>query len=61
MLCVKLITVCYSHGLNLSQPDMQEAVQRMGPSAKPVLYVTSLLLFLISVNLILPVALDFNE
>ena len=54
---IKLISVSYTHGLRQTQPTMQQAIQKMGNSSQPLLYVTAVCTFIGSVGLILPDAL----
>ena len=57
ILGIKMLNVCYSHGLRQSQPTMQEAIQRMGEFSRPVHNATSVCTFLGAIGLLLPGAL----
>ena len=57
ILCIKLLTVVYTHGFRQSQPTMQEATQKMGSVAQPLLYSTAGITFFVSLGLIIPTAL----
>lgn len=54
ILGIKLITVSYTHGLRQSQLTMQEAIQKMGKSSRPLLYIVAVCTFIGTVGLILP-------
>jgi len=54
ILGIKLITVSYTHGLRQSQPTMQEAIQKMGNLAQPLLYIIVVCTFIGTIGLILP-------
>lgn len=57
LLGIKFITVSYTHGLRQSQPAMRQAIQRMGKSSQPWLYVTAVCTLIGSISLILPPAI----
>lgn len=54
ILGIKMLNVSYSHGLRHSQPEMQEAIQKMGGFSRPVLYAVSACTLIGTVGLILP-------
>ena len=56
LLSIKFISVSYSHALRQDKTQMQEAIQKMGSSARPFLFVIASLSFLCSLGLILPFA-----
>ena len=54
ILSIKLITVSYTHGLRQSQPAMQEAIQKLGKFAQPLLNIIAGCTFIGALGLILP-------
>ena len=58
LLSIKFISVSYSHAIRQDKTQMQEAIQKMGSSARPFLFVIASLSFLCSVGLILPFVLS---
>jgi hypothetical protein len=55
ILCIKFITVAYTHGLRRNHIEMEQAKAKLGSAAKPLLVLVALGSFLCSVSLILPV------
>jgi uncharacterized membrane protein YjjP (DUF1212 family) len=53
-----MISVSYSHGISLGKTEMQNAIEKMGSIAHPILFATALCLLFVSVNLILPIFLQ---
>ena len=60
ILGIKLLSVSYSHGLRLSQPTMQDAIQKMGGLARPLHYLIAICTFAGAIGLILPGVLGFS-
>ena len=58
ILSIKLLTTAFSHGLRHGQEKMAQGIQRMGPTGRPILTATSLILLLGSLSLVAPVVLD---
>ena len=56
LLSIKFISVSYSHALRQDKIQMQEAIQKMGSSARSFLFVIASFSFLCSLGLILPFA-----
>ncbi len=56
-LCVKLVTVAYTHGLRVNQPKIQQGVQKMGTVAIPLLTLVSICALLVGFGSVLPAAL----
>ena len=56
VLCLKFVSVAYTHGLRADQAKMQRGMQRMGAVARPLLTLIALCAFLGGVGLILPAA-----
>jgi uncharacterized membrane protein len=54
ILAVKLISVSYTHAFRQSLPTMQDAIQRLGKSSKPVLTLVAFATFVGALGLILP-------
>lgn len=54
ILGIKLITVSFTHGLGQSKPTMQEAIEKMGRLARPLLVISSVCTFIGTLGLILP-------
>jgi len=54
ILGIKLVTVSYTHGLRQSQPTMQEAIQKRGLAARPMLFLIAVCTFIGTLGLILP-------
>jgi len=54
ILSIKMITVCYTHGLRQSQPAMQEAIQNTGKYSLSLLHLISIGAFIGVIGLILP-------
>jgi hypothetical protein len=51
---IKFLSVTYTHGFGHNSPKMKPAVQKMGASARPMLFVAALVMFLGCIGLILP-------
>ena len=56
VLCLKFVSVAYTHGLRADQTKMQQGMQRIGAVARPLLTLIALCAFLGGVGLILPAA-----
>ena len=54
ILAVKLLTVSLTHGLQQNKPTVQEARQKLGPLARPLLYLAALFSLLGALGLLLP-------
>ena len=61
ILCIKLVTVSYTHGLRQSQPTMQEAIQKLGEFSQPLLYIISVSTFIGAVILVLASVLGLSN
>ena len=57
ILGIKLLSVAYTHGLRQSQPNMQDAIQKMGNIARPLHYAVAFSAIAGAVGLTLPGAL----
>ena len=55
-LAIKFVSVSYTHGLRQGQPDMKQAIKRMGEYSQNLLYVIAVCTFLGGVGLVLPAA-----
>jgi hypothetical protein len=55
ILCIKFISVAYTHGLRSDKTEMQKAIQKLGTAARPLLALAALGMFLSGISLILPV------
>jgi hypothetical protein len=55
-LAIKFVSVSFTHGLRTGQPKMQQAIERMGIAARPMLILVALFAFLCAIGLILPAA-----
>jgi len=55
-LCLKFVSVAYTHGFRTNQAKWQQGMQRFGAVARPLLALIALLAFLGGVGLILPAA-----
>jgi hypothetical protein len=55
-LCLKFVSVAYTHGFRADQTKMQPGMQRMGAVARPLLTFIALCAFLGGVGVILPAA-----
>ncbi len=54
VLCVKFASVALSHGVLRGQPKMKEGIERMGPSARPLLVVVAVVVLVGAVGLAVP-------
>ena len=54
ILGIKLLTVTVTHGFGQSKPTLQEAIQKMGRLARPMLALAACAAFLAAAGLILP-------
>ena len=54
ILGIKLVTVAHTHGLRQDQPAMQDASQKMGRLARPLLSTVAICTFVGTLGLILP-------
>jgi hypothetical protein len=59
ILAIKLITAAFSHGLPWSKPAMQQAIEKMGDSARFWHTLIAILCILAAAGLILPGLLGF--
>ncbi len=57
IISVKLLSVAVTHGIQHGKTEMQQGIQKMGKTAKPVLSSIAILLFLGCIGLILPGAI----
>ena len=55
ILCIKFITVAYTHGLRRGHTEMEQAKAKIGIAARPLLGLATLGMFLGGISLILPV------
>ena len=55
ILCIKFISVAYTHGLRQDKTEMQQAINRLGALARPLLIFVALSLFIAGLVLLLPV------
>jgi hypothetical protein len=55
-LAIKFISVAFTHGLRADQPKMQEAIERMGVAARPLLIAAAVDTFVCAIGLVLPAA-----
>jgi isoprenylcysteine carboxyl methyltransferase (ICMT) family protein YpbQ len=55
-LCLKFVSVAYTHGFRTDQAKWQQGMQRFGAAARPLLVLIALLAFLSGLGLILPAA-----
>jgi uncharacterized membrane protein YphA (DoxX/SURF4 family) len=55
-LAIKFISVAFTHGLRTDQPKMQQAIERMGVAARPLLIAAAIDTFVCAVGLVLPAA-----
>jgi hypothetical protein len=56
ILSIKLISVAYTHGLRQDKTSMQEAIQKVGAMARPMLAVVAICTLLGAAGLIIPAA-----
>lgn len=56
-LCLKFVSVAYTHGFRADQAKWQQGMQRFGAAARPLLALIALLAFLGGLGLILPAAI----
>ena len=56
VLCVKFVSVAYTHGFRTDLAKWQQGMQRMGAAARPVLTLTAILVLLGGAGLVLPAA-----
>ncbi|MFN2297392.1 MAG: hypothetical protein ACK2UB_00985 [Anaerolineales bacterium] len=54
ILAIKFISVAYSHGLRQGQTIMAQGIGRMGPAARPVLYLAAVFSLIAGALLVLP-------
>lgn len=57
ILAIKFLSVAYSHGLRQGQTKMAQGIGRMGPAARPVLYLAAVFSLIAGALLILPAAI----
>jgi hypothetical protein len=56
ILCVKLLSVAFSHGLRGGQPKMQEASRKFGAAAGPLHALTAIASLAVAAGLVAPAA-----
>ncbi len=56
ILCIKLVSVSFTHGLRQDKSTMQEAIAKIGAPARPILMVVAVLTLVGAILLVLPVA-----
>jgi uncharacterized membrane protein YphA (DoxX/SURF4 family) len=56
ILSIKLVSVAYTHGLRQDKTSMQEAIQKWGALARPMLAVAAICTLLCAAGLIIPAA-----
>jgi len=54
ILCIKFISVAYTHGLRRENTEMQLAKQKLGTPGQPLLMLVALVTFLGGLSLVLP-------
>ena len=54
ILCIKFISVAFTHGFGRGNIERQQAIQKLGRSAQPLLALVALGTFLGGVSLVLP-------
>ena len=55
-LCLKFVSVAYTHGFRTNQAKWQRGMQRFGTAARPLLALIAVLVLLGSAGLVLPAA-----
>jgi uncharacterized membrane protein YphA (DoxX/SURF4 family) len=58
ILCIKLVSVAFTHGLRQDKSTMQEAIAKIGAPARPILMVVAILTLVGAIMLVLPVAIS---
>lgn len=61
ILCIKLLTVSYTHGLGQGKTEMRQAIEKMGDASRPLLFVIAFGTCAGSAGLILPDALGNQQ
>jgi len=56
VLCLKFVSVAYTHGIRADPAKMQRGTQRLGSAARPLLALIAVCAFLGGIALILPAA-----
>ena len=56
VLCLKFVSVAYTHGFRTNQAKWQRGMQRFGTAARPLLALIAVLVLLGSAGLVLPAA-----
>jgi hypothetical protein len=54
ILCIKFVSVAYTHGFRRDKAEMQQAMGKLGPAAPLVLTLVTVVMFLSGVGLIAP-------
>ena len=54
ILSIKFISVAITHGIRFEKAEMQSAIEKMGPTARPLLMVIAILTLTGALGLILP-------
>jgi VIT1/CCC1 family predicted Fe2+/Mn2+ transporter len=54
ILCVKFLSVAYTHAFRRDKAEMQQAMEKIGPIAPPLLILDAIVMFLGSLGLVLP-------
>lgn len=61
LLCIKFLSVAYSHGLQPNNSNMQQSILKMGKNGLIIHKLISVILFMISIIIILPGILGMNN
>ena len=56
ILCIKFVSVAFTHAFRRDKAEMQQAIQKMGTPARPLLTLAALGTFLGGIGLVLPAA-----
>lgn len=59
ILAIKLMTTTFSHGIQKSKPEMQQAIEKMGKTSRLWHTLIAMLALVCAVGLILPGGLEF--
>jgi hypothetical protein len=54
ILAIKLLTTTFSHGIQKSKPEMQQAIERMGKASRIWHALIAIIAFVLAVGLLLP-------
>jgi hypothetical protein len=58
ILAVKFVSVAFTHALRRDKAEMQQAIEKIGTAARPLLGIAALGTFLCSLCLVLPALID---